>query len=175
MHKSYFLLLVIFLSLASTGSNAQAYLNSLGNLGIGTETPLARLHVYSDPAAALSLQGNDGWIGMNLLDGNSDQVAVFGFQNCGNGIRSLDLLNNKHRGMISFFIYDSTLTWPQPSKMVIDSLGRVGIGTTNPAEKLDVEGNLDMNQNQVKNMRIENRTSDPASPAVGQIWIRTDL
>lgn len=23
--------------------------------------------------------------------------------------------------------------------------------------------------------RFENRTSDPASPAVGQVWIRTDL
>ena len=25
------------------------------------------------------------------------------------------------------------------------------------------------------NIRIENRTSDPASPLVGQLWLRTDL
>ena len=59
--------------------------------------------------------------------------------------------------------------------MVIKNSGNVGIGTTDPTEKLDVEGNLDMNQHQIKNMVIENRTSDPASPAVGQIWMRTDL
>lgn len=35
--------------------------------------------------------------------------------------------------------------------------------------------NLNMAGFQVTNMRLENRTSDPASPAVGQIWLRTDL
>jgi hypothetical protein len=251
MHKSLLFFAIVFLALFSGRLDAQLYLNSQGNLGIGTQNPLNKLHIYSDPATALTLQGNDGWIGMNFMDGSDHQVAVMGFNNIGNGIRSFDLLNYKHKGMISFYIYDSTLSWPQPAKMVIDSLGRVGIGTssptsnlqvngkvfvtgtdaqldfnnnsgatermiirknpgifgeinvvsahdlrirtsdqdritvlsggnvgigtTSPAEKLDVEGNLDMNQNQVMNMRIENRTSDPASPAVGQIWIRTDL
>jgi len=175
MHKIFFFLALFLCATASLELHAQVYLNSTGNLGIGTSNPLARLHVFSDPAAALTLQGNDGWIGMNFMDGNAQQVGVLGFQNVGNGIRSFDILNYKHRGMISFFIYDSTLSWPQPSRMVIDSLGRVGIGTVAPGEKLDIEGNLDMNQNQIKNMRIENRTSDPSNPAVGQIWIRTDL
>ncbi|MBN2543227.1 hypothetical protein JXI42_10215 [bacterium] len=57
----------------------------------------------------------------------------------------------------------------------------VGIGTTTPGAKLDVngdvniEGDVDFNQNEAKNFRIENRTSDPASPLPGQMWIRTDL
>lgn len=175
MHKTFFFLAIFLYCLAGFELQAQVYLNSAGKLGVGTPNPLAMLHVYSDPAAALTLQGNDGWIGMNLMDGNAQQIGVLGFQNCGNGIRSFDILNFKHRGMISFYIYDSTLSWPQPSRMVIDSLGRVGIGTVAPVEKLDLEGNLDMNQNQIKNMRIENRTSDPSNPSVGQIWIRTDL
>ncbi len=57
----------------------------------------------------------------------------------------------------------------------IASDGNIGIGISTPNEKLDINGNLDMNGNQIKNMVIENRTSDPSSPAVGQIWIRTDL
>lgn len=34
---------------------------------------------------------------------------------------------------------------------------------------------VDFNGQQATNFRIENRTSDPGSPAVGQIWLRTDL
>jgi hypothetical protein len=64
---------------------------------------------------------------------------------------------------------------PVQAQIHLDSQGNVGIGTTDPMEKLDVEGNLDMNQNQIKNMVIENRTDNPANPVVGQIWIRTDL
>lgn len=30
-------------------------------------------------------------------------------------------------------------------------------------------------QQQATQLRIENRTSDPGSPAVGEIWLRTDL
>ena len=157
--------------------NAQIHLNSQGNMGIGTNTPMARLHIYSDPGTALILQGNDGWIGLNLYDGDTNQVAGMGFLNVGNGINSLDYFNIKAggMGMLSFYIFDPNLSWPQPAKMVIKNSGNVGIGTTDPTEKLDVEGNLDMNQHQIKNMVIENRTSDPASPAVGQIWMRTDL
>jgi len=34
---------------------------------------------------------------------------------------------------------------------------------------------VDFNQQQAAQFCIENRTSDPGSPAVGQIWLRTDL
>ena len=48
---------------------------------------------------------------------------------------------------------------------------------TNDTDRLIIEdnGDIDMNNNQIKNFRIENRTSDPTTPAVGQMWIRTDL
>ena len=34
---------------------------------------------------------------------------------------------------------------------------------------------VDVQQKQLKNMVIENRTSDPSSPVAGQIWFRSDL
>lgn len=37
------------------------------------------------------------------------------------------------------------------------------------------DGSVDFNQNQALTLVIENRTSDPASPVNGQIWLRTDL
>ncbi len=36
-------------------------------------------------------------------------------------------------------------------------------------------GSVEFNQQQSLQFRLENRTSDPGSPAVGQIWLRTDL
>jgi hypothetical protein len=36
-------------------------------------------------------------------------------------------------------------------------------------------GAVDFGQQQAVALRIENRTSDPGSPATGQIWLRTDL
>jgi len=59
--------------------------------------------------------------------------------------------------------------------------GDVGIGVNPPTAKLDVNGNVNVNgeinfnQNEAKNMALENRTSDPPTPVVGQMWIRTDL
>ena len=38
-----------------------------------------------------------------------------------------------------------------------------------------MNGDLDMGQNELKNVVIEKRTSDPSSPVEGQEWIRTDL
>lgn len=34
---------------------------------------------------------------------------------------------------------------------------------------------VQFSQQQALQLRIENRTSDPGTPAVGQIWLRTDL
>jgi hypothetical protein len=36
-------------------------------------------------------------------------------------------------------------------------------------------GSLDMNKQQAVSLCVENRTSDPSSPGIGQIWLRTDL
>ena len=44
----------------------------------------------------------------------------------------------------------------------------------NPSS-LESNVSADFNGQQIVNFRIENRTTDPSSPAVGQMWLRTDL
>lgn len=39
----------------------------------------------------------------------------------------------------------------------------------------DPTASVEFAQQEALQFRVENRTSDPASPAVGQLWIRTDL
>ena len=75
---------------------------------------------------------------------------------------------------VAFFNGDNSITSSE-SLYWDNTNSRLGIGTGSPGEKLDVNGNIELNGNQIKNMRIENRTSDPASPQPGQIWYRTDL
>ena len=51
--------------------------------------------------------------------------------------------------------------------------GNVGIGTTSPGtNRLEVVGGP---IKATGGLIIETRTSDPASPVAGQIWLRTDL
>lgn len=50
--------------------------------------------------------------------------------------------------------------------------GNVGIGTTSPSSKLEVDGGA---IKATGGLIIETRTSDPASPVTGQIWLRTDI
>jgi len=39
----------------------------------------------------------------------------------------------------------------------------------------DPTGSVQFSQQQALQFRVENRTSDPATPAVGELWLRTDL
>jgi hypothetical protein len=104
-----------------------------GRVGIGTTGPATKLHlVRSDSAVALRIsstgqfgnaavlqveQGGDGWnIGTGALDLGGQNALGF-----------RPLRNNNTR--------DET-------KMVITKDGNVGIGTTIPKEKLDVQGNM---------------------------------
>jgi len=50
--------------------------------------------------------------------------------------------------------------------------GNVGIGTAKPQTKLEVQGGAIKASG---GLIVETRTSDPANPATGQVWLRTDI
>jgi hypothetical protein len=61
----------------------------------------------------------------------------------------------------------------------LDVNGSGGINVTSGGidvnDGIDADGDLDLNDNEAKNFRIENRQSDPANAATGRIWYRTDI
>jgi len=121
---------------------------SENRVGINTNTPTEALDVLGNIHATGTITSGSSI----RIDGTTDPGTI-----------------TETHGTISFD--DENLT----------TLGDVGIGTTEMDRNLDVNGTvgisdtLDMRQNQIINMVIENRTDNPPSPVVGQIWMRTDL
>jgi len=65
------------------------------------------------------------------------------------------------------------------SALTGDVTASAGSNTTTIAATLDTipapVAAVDFNAQEATSFRIENRTSDPGTPTVGQIWLRTDL
>jgi hypothetical protein len=73
-------------------------------------------------------------------------------------------------------------TRPQADRIRQDILWAQGQATatymaaTTTLDQIPIATNtVNFNNQQAANFRLENRTSDPGSPATGRIWLRTDL
>ena len=103
------------------------YLNTNGNLGLGTSSPITKLNIKGDQSADGQLYiepTNDSeYAGLVIKTtrGADRAYAIFA------GGTGTDDLNFRFR--------DATAG---ADRMVIDSSGKVGIGTTSPAEKLHI-------------------------------------
>lgn len=100
-----------------TSNTARMFVNSSGDIGIGTTSPGRKLHVVgSGTTVATKIQATDG------------------------SQTSLDLENNEGLFRLindggSFSIYDQT---DSAERFRINTSGNVGIGATNPQAKLDI-------------------------------------
>lgn len=102
-----------------------------GNVGIGTAAPAQALHVINNTR----VDGNIFVDGANTNNGTySSNALLFGNSGSSEGIASKRTAGGNQSGL-DFYTLGT-------NRMAITSGGNVGIGTTNPIEKLSVSGNI---------------------------------
>jgi hypothetical protein len=108
----------------STGSTERLRIQSNGNVGIGTSTPIAQggLHVHGSTFGVLKLTNTNS--GATFTDGFDIYLSN----------TSVDLWNNENTPI--------RLSTAGTLRMVIEESGDVGIGTLSPASKLQVNGTI---------------------------------
>ena len=101
-----------------------------GKLGIGTTSPSKKLHVYNTAAADVALlESTQAFSTLAFKSSTNTDTAVFGIDGGGNAY----IENKKSTHPILF-------TTNSNERMRITSAGNVGIGTTDPEDKLEVAG-----------------------------------
>jgi hypothetical protein len=146
------------LSVASNAPANSMYIASSGNVGIGTTSPDTRLQVAGDGTGFARIGGGTGcggnYTGINL-HGNA-------FSGCGNynflsSPTDLTLYINRPSGQAIRFRENNV------DQVIISSGGNVGIGTTAPAQKLTVAGNIDVTGNRIVNLASPIDSTDAAT------------
>jgi hypothetical protein len=127
-----------------------------GNVGIGTTSPLSKLHVRDNSGADLISYIQNAGAGRAVMRLDSGNGATTDIRLAQAGADKWSILAN---GSSFFLIRDETNS---VYRLAIDSSGNVGIGTTNPTGgKLDVPtGNVN-----VGTLSTASATTQPASSA----------
>jgi len=123
---------------SSTGNNHLVVTNA-GNVGIGTTSPQAKLHIATSESATTS----ESIYLENTGSGGNEGVSIK--FNPMFGAESMIASNREgaDSGKTNLTFHNSLVNDESPiERMRIDSAGNVGIGTTSPSEKLDVSGTI---------------------------------
>ena len=129
-----------------------------GNVGIGTTSPEAKLHVAGnlrvDHGSTDGIKPSDTTAPGLRLKSEENGGLIYGpdtnhsiFFRVGRNIEDKDVIEYHEAGMHKFFT-GGTLE-KQVERLRIAENGNVGIGTTSPEAKLHVEGNLKVNGNAI--------------------------
>jgi hypothetical protein len=124
-----------------TADTEKFRITSSGNVGIGTDSPAAKLHVEGN--VRVLKDGGDGLENSGVYIGNAANNRAYNFQQNANG------------SSLNLWAYGGS-SWA--NRVTFQAAGNVGIGTSNPSEKLDVNGNLIVSGN-FNNLYVGGKTN----------------
>jgi len=119
----------------SGATNYDLYINNSGNVGIGTTSPSAQLHSNASGSAinyGMFTIDTDNWINFFTGTGTAPGASAAG----------QGALFWKSGGVLRLGTSTSTAGGGFVDMVRIGTDGNVGIGTTSPSEKLEVNGNI---------------------------------
>ena len=126
-----------------TDTDVKMVINNTGNVGIGTTAPISKLQVESSESANYTLSA----LGDSTQDGrwSGIQLGSSGTGNTKKGGIIYKGIDSWSRGDLIFSLdsgADSSAADLNDAKLTIKNNGNIGIGTTTPAYKLDVNGDI---------------------------------
>ena len=129
----------------TAGTQPLTILPTSGNVGIGTTSPATKLNVVSSSGAQLQVSGWSDRVGSN---NNANGTIYIGNTAAYRGVIDYDaastgalIISNTWNNANGDIIFKTATAGTAIEGLRIKGGGNVGIGTTNPTEKLEINGN----------------------------------
>ena len=152
-------------------------IHSSGNVGIGTSSPGANLHIESssgETGTLIKTTASDTGVNLTLNGNKTSNTGGIGsiqFQNSGDSVGMIRSFRESANDAGGLSFWTQATGGSNSERMRIDSSGNVGIGTSSPQEKLDIDGNIAISGNTL----FEEVTSTAGMPSsAGNKSVNTD-